>query len=109
MTEPVITITNDPLTDVEILASGARGIYQNVRTILSTWRGTVFLDRTFGIDPGMVDKPMTTIRAKAMNDVITEIEKQEPRVSVVSVDFAGNDGGRLSIKVGVRIRKGALL
>ena len=104
-----LTITNEPLTDVEILAPGVRGICQNVRTILSTWRGTVFLDRTFGIPTDMVDKPMTTIRTKAMNDVITEIEKQEPRVAVVSVDFAGNDGGRLSISVRIRIRNGVLL
>jgi len=109
MTHPVVTVTNEPLTDVEILAPGARGIYQNVRTILATWRGTVFLDRTFGINPNMVDKPMTAARAKAMNDVITEVEKREPRVSVVSADFAGNDAGQLSITVSVRIKKGVLL
>jgi phage baseplate assembly protein W len=109
MTEPLITITGNPLADVEILATGIRGIYQNVQTILSTWRGTLFLDRTFGINPNIIDKPMTTIRTKAMNEVITEVEKQEPRVSVVSVSFAGNDDGRLSIAVAVKIKNGVLL
>ena len=107
----IITITNEPLADIEILASGERGIYQNVQTILSTWRGTVFLDRLFGIDAGMVDKPMNRVSNQALSNITTEIEKQEPRVKVVSVSFEPGGAGRgnLIISVQVKIRNGVLL
>ena len=111
METPTVTITNEPLADVEILAPGERGIYQNVQTILSTWRGTVFLDRRFGIDPAFVDKPMNKVRNQALSHITATIEKYEPRVQVVSVNLehGAAGSGSLIINVQVKIRNGVLL
>ena len=37
-------------------------VIQNVKTILTTMQGTVPLDRDFGIDSEVVDKPINVIR-----------------------------------------------
>ena len=108
---PDFSVLGAPLTNIEIGASGIREIAQNVQTILATVRGTVFLDRTFGLNGEMVDKPLPVAMAYYSGDVVQEVEKQEPRVKVVSVSFEPSDAanGELIPKVMIRIRPGVLL
>lgn len=69
-------------------ATSITAILQNVRNILSTTRGTVPLDRTFGIRQTFLDKPQAEAMALFTGEVIAEVEKQEPRVRVLRVEFA---------------------
>lgn len=69
-------------------ATSITAILQNVRNILSTTCGTVPLDRTFGIRQTYLDKPQAEAMALFTGEVIAEVEKQEPRVRVLRVEFA---------------------
>lgn len=102
-------ILGGPLGPVEIGATGVRAVIQNVRTILATIKGTVPLDRTFGIDDTIVDNPQPVAQARLTGEVIEAIERWEPRVKVVKVSWVRLDNsetadGRLVPRVRVRIR-----
>lgn len=108
-----VFIDSEPLTEIEIGATGIREIYQNVQTILATTRGTLFLDRAFGVDSSLIDQPTPAAISRYRSQVITEIEKHEPRVKVSSVEFeqttneAGN--GILRPRIRIDIKEGVLL
>jgi len=104
-------ILGKPLDGIEIGATGVRSIMQNVKTILSTWRGEVFLNRTFGINPEIIDAPINVVSARMIADVTLEIERQEPRFKVTAITLEPNDAndGKLIPKVVGHIRDGVLL
>lgn len=62
-------------------------ILQNIRTILSTRKGTVPLDREFGLSWGHLDKPHSIAKSLMKVEVIDAINKYEPRASVIAVEF----------------------
>lgn len=101
-------VLGGPIGPVEVGATGLRAIYQNVQTILATIKGTVPLDRTFGINADLVDTPMPLAQSRLTGEVVAAIERWEPRVKVVSVSFV-NPGqtetadGRLIPRVRLRI------
>jgi len=104
-------ILGGPLGAVEIGATGIRAVMQNVKTILATIRGTVPLDRTFGIDDTFIDTPEPVAQAKFTGAVIAAVERWEPRVKVVSVTWVRLDNsetadGRLVPRVRVRLNAG---
>ena len=65
-------------------------ILQNVRTILTTMKGSVPLDRDFGLDGSVLDRPVSALRAILTTNIIEAVEKYEPRVKVKEVNFAGD-------------------
>ena len=73
-------------------------ILQNVRTILTTMKGSVPLDRDFGLDGSVLRAVLTT-------NIIEAVEQYEPRVKVTQVSFSGNaDEGVVIPTVRVVIR-----
>lgn len=84
-------------------------IHQNVRTILSVYKGEVMLDRTFGIDPNIIDQPMNVALQRIKSDIVREVEHQEPRVKVQYVQAVNNGAasaasGTLALRVYIRIK-----
>ena len=65
-------------------------VIQNVRTILTTRRGSVPLDRGFGINTSLIDLPATVIKSRLTAEIIEAVERFEPRVRVESVKFLGD-------------------
>lgn len=65
-------------------------VIQNIRTILTTRRGSVPLDRDFGLDTSIIDQPVNRIRALLTTDIIETVERYEPRAEVTAVDFSGD-------------------
>jgi len=59
--------------------TGVPEVMQNVRTILTTRRGTVPLDRDFGISFEFLDSPINTTRAKVEQEIFLQLKKYEPR------------------------------
>jgi phage baseplate assembly protein W len=59
--------------------TGVPEVMQNVRTILTTRRGTVPLDRNFGISFDFLDSPINITQAKAEQEIFLQLEKYEPR------------------------------
>ena len=73
-------------------------IFQNVRTILSTPKGSVPLDREIGID---LSYPVA--EAKLTTEIIAAVKRYEPRVSITAISFTGDADGKLKPVVEVRI------
>lgn len=78
-------------------------ILQNVRTILSTIKGSVPLDRDFGIDGSYVDAPMPVAKAKLASEIMSAVQKYEPRATITSIDFTGEMSGVLKPRIELRI------
>lgn len=89
---------------IDFGASGITEILQNVRTILTTPKYSVALDRNFGLNATMLDAPLPVAKAKLTAEIIATVHKYEPRVRVTKVLFDGDaQDGILRPKVRVRI------
>ncbi|MGM9562128.1 MAG: hypothetical protein ACI3WT_07790 [Phascolarctobacterium sp.] len=86
-------------------ASEYTEIIQNVRCIMCTIKQSVPLDRDMGIDAAYVDKPMAIAQAMLADEIISAIQKYEPRVTVSSIDFTATVNGQLIPKVQVTINE----
>lgn len=84
-------------------ASEVAEILQNLRTIITTTKYSVPLDRNFGIDADMLDLPINVAQAKLQSEMIMAIKLYEPRVTVTGISFSGTDDGQLIPKVQVMI------
>lgn len=85
-------------------ATEAAEILQNLCTIITTTKYSVPLDRDFGFNADMLDKPMNVAQAQLQSEIIMAIKRYEPRVTVTSISFTGTDDGRLIPKVQVMIK-----
>lgn len=84
-------------------ASKAAEILQNLRTIITTAKYSVPLDRDFGFNAEMLDKPVNAAQAQLQSEIIMAIKTYEPRVTVTGISFTGKDDGQLIPKVQVMI------
>lgn len=66
-------------------------VLQNVKTILSTLKGTVPLDRDFGINPKVLDQPINTAQARLSAAIVEAVNKFEPRAKVRKILFDNTD------------------
>jgi phage baseplate assembly protein W len=78
-------------------------IIQNVRTIFATMKYSVPLDRLFGVESAMLDKPMPKAMAALQAEIIMAIHRYEPRCRVTKVSFDGDIDGKLIPRVRIRI------
>ena len=79
-----LVIDNTP--SYKIGLEGIDEIIQNVKVIVNTPKGTVPLDRDFGVDWSIVDTPTTKTFQKLRISIVKAIEKYEPRVKVKTVE-----------------------
>ncbi len=68
-------------------ASGAEEIVQNVRTIITTARGSVPLDRNFGINIDVLDLPLEEAKGRLVVEYTEQIKRYESRARVSEVTF----------------------
>ncbi len=87
-----ITVTGS-WEPIDVGASGIAEIVQNVKTILTTSKGTVPLDREFGVDMSFVDQPTPKAKAMIMASVVDAVNRYEPRVRVTNVGFEEDERG----------------
>lgn len=73
----------------------AEEIIQNVSMIVSTVKGTVPLDRDFGISVELIDAPINR-QSQLIAEIAAAIEKFEPRARLHRIEFAGNENGELN-------------
>ena len=78
-------------------------VIQNIKTLLSTMKFTVPLDRNLGIIANALDEPMPVAMAKLSSDVIDAISQYEPRAKVTQISFDGDIDGKLIPKVRIEI------
>lgn len=60
-------------------------IKQNILSILKTMQGSVPLFRDFGFPHDAIDKPSHLVQALISKDLITQIEKYEPRARLLEL------------------------
>lgn len=66
-------------------------ILQNVKTIVTTYKYSVPLDREFGINAKLVDMPSVDVaKIKLGSAIIEAVKKYEPRAKVLQVEFSRN-------------------
>ncbi len=82
----------------------AAEVLQNVRTILATQRGSVPLDRAFGISWEHLDAPLPEAKMRMMADVIDAVRAYEPRAVIEQVDITADTGAALEVALRVRVR-----
>ena len=97
-------------TDVEIGLTGLRQLAQEIRTLLKTRKGSVPLDREFGVSWEIIDKPLPAVRQLVIAEVAWQIERYIPRVKFKSIEFPPVDKlqsieGLMSLCVTVEIRE----
>ncbi len=73
---------------IVIGATGLAGLAQEVRTLLATRKGSVPLDRDFGVDWSFVDSPVSAAMPRIVTEYARQIERYVPRVRVRSIAFA---------------------
>ena len=105
MTEFEVTSTT---ASVNFLPSSElEEILQNVRTIIGTRKGTVPLDRDFGLDWSFVDKPINVAQALVSAEVAKQVRKYEPRARIISIslveDLTGALDGKMIPKVTIGV------
>ena len=84
--------TVTPLTKIDFAPQTVVAeVLQNVRCIISTSKGTVPLDRAFGIDFDGIDTPMPQAQMLFRVALIDAIEQYEPRAQVKKIEFTQND------------------
>ncbi|MDA3731677.1 GPW/gp25 family protein [Niameybacter massiliensis] len=79
-----ITTDHKPLN---MLARGVEEILQNIAIILTTPKGSVTLDRDFGIDMSALDLPLEMAENICTAQIIEAIQDYEPRVKVAKVTY----------------------
>lgn len=91
-------------SSINLLARGIDEILQNVRMILSTPKGSVPLNRQFGIDMSSLDKPIEIIENVFTAAIIEAIQASEPRVLVEKVSYYNDhQTGKVIPKVRIKI------
>lgn len=70
-------------------------VIQNVKTLLTTMKYTVPLDRNIGLKADALDEPMPVAMAKLSSDIIEAINQYEPRAKIKQVLFNGDGDGKL--------------
>ncbi len=96
-------ITND-LGALKIGASGVEEIIQNVKIILNTVKGSVPLDRSFGVSGDFLDKPLPLAKVMFTREIVSQVELQEPRVSVSEVLWDSPPEGEMDGRLYPRVR-----
>lgn len=75
---------NSPLSDE---------IMRNSRVILTTFEGTVPFDRSFGINPDIIDLPTNEAQDLYTVECVTKLRLFEPRVTVQDISFRSDTNG----------------
>lgn len=65
-------------------------IIQNIKMILTTTKGSVPLNRDFGLSGKFIDRPIEIAKALMANEIIKEIKKYENRAEVKKITFKTN-------------------
>ena len=99
-----ITVSNEQKINFAPTTKTAE-VLQNIRTVISTPKFSVPLDRNFGIDYNALDSPAQVAQAKLAEDIIDAIANYEPRAEVTGITFTTDINGIITPKVQVKLSK----
>lgn len=100
-----ISIDTGEKEDIKLGARGLEDLRQCIKILMSTIKGSVFLDRRFGIDGSVIDMPINRL-GTLFEAINTAIEEYEPRVEVLEiVPYRSTLDGAVEVKVKFKIRE----
>ncbi len=80
--------TGEKTADIDFAPkTTAEEVIQNIRTLLSTFKGQVPLDRGFGLSVSVMDLPVRRAMSKLQIEILESIQDYEPRAIVRSINF----------------------
>ena len=90
-----------------VVGTGLAGLAQEIRMVLATRKGSVPLDRDFGLSWDHVDRPMGEAMQYMVAEIGQQLERYVPRIRVRDISFSSNDAveGQLIPRVTVEIRE----
>ena len=82
-----------------MIANGNGKTQRCVQNLLRIFRGECPYERVKGLDPRMIDKPLTTVEPEIRQDAEWLIETYEPRATINNIIVSANDavGGGFDI------------
>ncbi len=88
-------------------ATGLDGLEQEIRMLLATRKGSVPLDRAYGLTWDYVDLPLPDAMPYMISEIASQLEKYVPRIKVRYIAFKSDDPveGILQPTVTVEIRE----
>lgn len=87
-----LDFTTDSSIDTEILTS--------IRTLCSTYEGTIPLDRRVGLDSSVISESIDISKEIIAADIFDKVEKYIPEVEVIEVSFKeGEDISMLNVLI----------
>jgi uncharacterized protein len=87
---PTLPVTKYNFDFIDFGATGEKEIYQNVRFALITAYRSVVLDRDFGMEFTMIDKPIPIAKLMLQQEIAVKITLYEPRCFFESIEFTEN-------------------
>lgn len=92
---------------IQIGATGLQGLFQEINTLLATRKGSVPLDRDFGVSWDFVDSPINEAKPAIIAELVMQLQKYIPRIKVTGIEFESmpNLNGRLYPKIIFTIRE----
>lgn len=95
----------EPMKNIDFGATGVDEILQNVAFIMDSEIMSCPLDREFGWDKTLIDKPIDLAKARIIANLTAAIHKFEPRALVESIEVTGEMLGSLKPKVMVSVNE----
>ena len=92
-------MTVAPLQSVRLGLTGREAVAQRVSVFLAMRRGTVPLDRQFGLPGDLLDAPSSRTAARLRAEVVAGLARYVPEVRVVSVEVLADADGRVEPRV----------
>jgi phage baseplate assembly protein W len=81
------------LARVDFAPAGiVKEVLQNIRTLITTAKYSVPLDRDLGIDASFLDRPAPDALARLRVRIAEEIHRREPRAKVDAIEFRQYEG-----------------
>jgi len=92
---------------IQIGAKGLQCLFQEINTLLATRKGSVPLDRDFGVSWDFIDSPINETKPAMIAEIIKKKKKYIPRIKVNNIEFESNVNlnGRLYPKITFTIRE----
>lgn len=89
--ENFLTINMAASAQIRIGATGLAQLEQEIRTLLGTRKGSVPLDRDFGLSWDYLDLPLTEAMQHMVAEIGQKLEKYVPRIKVRDIAFTSSD------------------
>lgn len=72
---------------------------KNLRMLFGTYKGSIALDRNYGIDISVLGLPLVAVEARLTAEIITAAAKYEERVDILDISFNFDTDGNVNVKV----------